>query len=328
MPELRKRRDDSRERAVPVMADRPGMAIAPGSTPDIEEAVRAGGGRLVPVPEAEGLIWTDPGDPDGLARVLESEHPRWVQLPFAGIESFFAAEAIDERRTWTCAKGIYGPACAEHALALLLAASRHLHRHARAKEWSATHGFGAPEKRMAGATALIVGTGGIGRALVPLLFPLGMRIVAVNRSGKPLEGAETTEPVSELPRLLAETDYCVVAAASTVETRGLIDAKMFECMNPSSWLVNVARGDLVVTTDLVKALSDGAIAGAALDVTDPEPLPAGHPLWEMDNVLITPHVANTWDMALPELTALIERNVAHFAAGEPLEGLVDVDLGY
>jgi phosphoglycerate dehydrogenase-like enzyme len=328
VPELRKRRDDPGKRAVPVAGDEPAIAIAPVAPPEMEEAVRAGGGRLVPPSEAEGLVWTNPGDPTGLGSLLKSEDPGWVQLPFAGIESFFEAGVIDDGRIWTCAKGIYGPACAEHALALLLAAARRLPHHARARRWTSEAGFGAPERRLTGATVLIVGTGGIGRALVPLLQPVGARMVAVNRSGEPLEGAEITETVQQLPHLLAEADYVVVGAASTADTRGLFDKAMLGNMKPSSWLINVARGDLVVTIDLVAALEEGFIAGAGLDVTDPEPLPDGHPLWEMENVLITPHVANTWDMAFPELTALIERNVAHFAAGEPLEGLVDVDLGY
>ncbi len=99
-------------------------------------------------------------------------------------------------------------------------------------------------------------------------------------------------------------------------------------MRGHAWLVNVARGGLVDTDALVRALQDEAIGGAALDVTEPEPLPPGHPLWDLPNALITPHVANTWSMAVPELAAMVGRNVARFAAGEPLEGVVDPALGY
>ena len=120
----------------------------------------------------------------------------------------------------------------------------------------------------------------------------------------------------------------MLAAALTDETRGLFDGLMLEYMKEDAWLINVARGGLVVTDDLVKALDYRTIGGAALDVTDPEPVPDSHLLWFLDNVLITPHVANTWDMALPELTALVRRNVRHFAEGEPLEGVVDVAAGY
>jgi D-3-phosphoglycerate dehydrogenase len=175
---------------------------------------------------------------------------------------------------------------------------------------------------------VIVGTGGIGSALVPMLEPLGVRMIGVNRSGRPLAGAERTVTTPELATVLPEADFAVVAAALTPQTRGLFDAAMFARMKPDAWLVNVARGGLVDTDALVAALDEGTIGGAALDVTDPEPLPDGHPLWAQENALITPHVANTWDMALPSLRAMVQRNVAHFAAGEPLEGPVDPDLGY
>ncbi|HWL66180.1 MAG TPA: NAD(P)-dependent oxidoreductase, partial [Actinomycetota bacterium] len=111
-------------------------------------------------------------------------------------------------------------------------------------------------------------------------------------------------------------------------TKGLFDAKAFERMKPDAWLVNVARGGLVDTDALVAALQGKQIRGAALDVTDPEPLPAGHPLWGIEDVIITPHVANTADMAIPELMAIVRRNVQRFSKGEELEGLVDVSLGY
>lgn len=318
-----------RRSSVPPMEEGEGPAVAllPHADPSLVEAVRSGGGRLAPAEMADALVWTDPRDPGSLGKLLTPTSPRWVQLPFAGIESFVASGVIDDRRTWTCAKGIYGPATAEHAVALLLGVARRLHEHARSFDWRPT-GRGAPETRLDGRTVLIIGTGGIGRSLVPLLRPFGVRILAVNRSGEALGGAEETVTIRELPRVLAEADYVVLAAASTAETRGLIDRSMLEYMNGDAWLINVARGDLIVTDDLVVALDAGSIGGAALDVTDPEPLPEGHRLWAMENVLITPHVANTWDMALPELARLITSNVERFGAGEPLLGRVDVALGY
>ena len=312
------------------MSVRPIVAIAPTVERRFVDAVKQGRGDPVDDPaRADALIWVNPADPKGLGEALQKSPARWVQLPFAGIESFFEAKVIDPRRTWTCAKGVYGPATAEHALALILAASRCLTDHARADSWrSGGGGFGAPERRLKDSTVLIVGTGGIGQALVPMLEPLGPRILAVNRSGKPLEGAEITETTEHLPYLLEQADFVVLAAALTDETRGLFDGLMLEYMKEDAWLINVARGGLVVTDDLVKALDYRTIGGAALDVTDPEPVPDSHLLWFLDNVLITPHVANTWDMALPELTALVRRNVRHFAENEPLEGLVDVAAGY
>lgn len=307
--------------------DGPKVAIVPDPDRELVDAVHRGGGRLSPPDKADAFIWTDPRDPASLGELVKKSSPRWVQLPFAGIEAFVESGVVDTARTWTCAKGIYGPATAEHAVALILAAARRIHEHARSFDWRPT-GRNAPERRLRDRTVLLVGTGGIGRSLVPMLVPFGPRLVAVNRSGAPLDGVEVTGSVTALPGLLAEADFVVLAAASTPETRGLIDRAMLEYMKRDAWLINVARGDLVVTDDLVAALERGAIGGAALDVTDPEPLPEGHRLWGMDNVLITPHVANTWDMALPELAGLIERNLRAFASGGDLEGVVDLSLGY
>ncbi len=135
-------------------------------------------------------------------------------------------------------------------------------------------------------------------------------------------------PVVRLLEVLPHADFVVVAAALTPETRGLLSAAAFSAMKRDAWLINVARGGLVDTAALVAALEGGAIAGAALDVTDPEPLPDGHRLWTLPNAVVTPHVANTWDMALPELRALVGRNVRRFAEGAELEGLVDPAVGY
>lgn len=306
----------------------PRIHVAPIATDEMTAAIRGGGGVLVEDPaDADGLIWINPRDPDGLKQLLGKSEAGWIQLPFAGIEGFVAAGVIDPARTWTCTKGVYGHACAEHALALMLAAARCIATHARQRTWRAG-GFGSPERRLAGATVLIVGAGGIGRELIAMLDPMRARVLAVNRSGRAVPGAAETATTAHLPELVPEADYVVITAASTAETHHLFDAELIGRMKTTAWIVNVARGEIIDTEALVAALLDGRIGGAALDVTDPEPLPADHRLWSLDNVLITPHVANTWDMAVPELTALVERNVARFAAGEPLEGLVDTDAGY
>lgn len=299
----------------------------PRASAELKAAVEAGGGELVDAAGAEAIIWTDPAHPEALAETLSSSSAHWVQLPFAGIESFFAADVIDDAHTWTCAKGIYGPSTAEHALTLLLASARLLNLHIRSTTWLGRPGRGAPERRLGTSTVLIVGTGGIGSALVEMLRPLGTEVIAVNRSGRALAGVRT-ERARDLDQVLGLVDFVVIAAAATPATTRMFDAKRFEAMKNDAWLVNVARGSLVDTDDLVAALESGTIGGAALDVTDPEPLPDGHPLFDLENAIITPHIANTWDMALPELAGLVERNVAAFARGEPLEGLVDPALGY
>jgi phosphoglycerate dehydrogenase-like enzyme len=302
----------------------PRVAVAPTDRDDLARDIRAAGGEVVAPEDAEAIVWVDPGDPEGLGRLLESGRIRWVQLPFAGIEGFFDAGVIDPARTWTCAKGIYGHSTAEHALTLMLAGARRLDEYARAVAWNPV----GSERMLKNSTVLMVGTGGIGRALARMLEPLGPRILAMNRSGAPMEGAERTVAQGEMLEILGEADFVVLAPALTPATRGMIDRAALAAMKESAWIVNVGRGPLIVTDDLVAALERGDLAGAALDVTDPEPLPGGHPLWKLSNAIVTPHVANTWDMALPELRALVRRNVERFARGDELEGLVDPAGGY
>ena len=301
-----------------------------GDPPDDElfDAVRRGGGEIADAEKADGIVWVDPSDPDGLKHALERSPARWVQLPFAGIEPFVTAGVIDEGHAWTCAKGIYGESCAEHALAFMLVAWHRMHDHIGATRWH-PEDSSSTERRFHGqAKVAIVGTGGIGGSLASMLEPFDAHVIGVNRSGRSLAGAQRTVVVGELSEVISEVDFVVLAAATTSETEGLLDEAMFARMNPSAWLINVARGALVDTDALVDALQRGVIGGAALDVTTPEPLPEGHPLWELDDCIITPHIANTWVMGLPALCSLIERNVAHFVAGEPLEATVDPKLGY
>jgi phosphoglycerate dehydrogenase-like enzyme len=305
----------------------PKIAVVPFPEPGIIASVESGGGEIADPERAEGLVWTNPGDPAGLKDVLVGSPARWVQLPFAGIEEFVAAGVLDPARTWTCTKEIYGYACAEHALTLMLAAARDLKWHARATTWRGG-ALGAPEMLLRGSEILVLGAGGIGRELVRLLTPFGVRTTVVSRSGRRVEGADAVSPVDALDDLLPAADYVVLALALTPETRHIIDRRRLGLMKPSAWIVNVARGGHVQTEALVAALGERSIGGAALDVTDPEPLPGGHPLWALDNALITSHVANTWGMALPELRAMVDRNVRAFAAGGELEGLVDIELGY
>jgi D-3-phosphoglycerate dehydrogenase len=246
---------------------------------------------------------------------------RWVQLPAAGVERWLGE--MTDGPVYTSATGAFALPVAEHALALMLAGARYIHASARATEWIET-----PARSVEEATVAIVGAGGIGRALIELLTPLHMRVLAVNRRGRPVDGADVTVSVDRLDDVLPEADYVVLAAPSTAGTRHLIDAGRLERMRRDAWLINVGRGSLVDTDALVAALEAGQLGGAALDVTDPEPLPAGHPLWHHEQVLITPHVATTKGADRRHYSRRIRDNVDRFAAGEPLLGVVDRDAGY
>jgi phosphoglycerate dehydrogenase-like enzyme len=301
----------------------PRISVLPrGQREWLDEAVRRGGGLVVGVDEAEGIVWTDPRDATALGQILQM-YPgiRWVQLPFAGIENF--QQVLDHQRIWTCGKGVYSEPVAEMALALALAGMRNLGPYARAAEWSGPSG-----RNLLGARVTIIGGGGIAESLVRLLGPWNCEITVVRRNPVPMTGCTSVVGLADLPTALAGAELVVCAASLTPETVGLLGRVEFELMDSDGWLVNVGRGAHVVTDDLVDALRLGVIAGAGLDVTDPEPLPKGHPLWALPNCIITPHVANTPEMAVPLLAERVRSNVARFGAGESLIGLVDVDAGY
>lgn len=307
------------------MSSVPRVAVVPDSRPVMYDAfvaaVRDGGGEVVPIADAEAIVWADPAVSDTFPDVVRAApRLRWVQLPYAGIEPF--ARHLDDRYIWTCGKGVYAQPVAEHALALALAGLRGLGVYARADAWSGPIGV-----NLIGAKVVVVGGGGICDALLGLLAPFRCSVTVVRRSARPIPGV-TVVGTDALHDVVATADVVFLALALTPETVGIVDARVLDAMQPHAWLVNVARGAHIVTDDVVAALRDGRIGGAALDVTDPEPLPAGHPLWSLPNCIITPHIANTPEMGLPLIAERVRTNVARFAAGEPLEGVVDVALGY
>lgn len=290
----------------------------------LDDAVQSGGGRLVEPADATAVVWTDPSDAAGLGALLD-EHAQlaWVQLPWAGIEPHVEVVRSHPDRIWTCGKGVYAEPVAEHALALLLAGRRHLAAFARADSWTAPAGV-----NLLGARVVVLGGGGITVSLLRLLGPFGCHTTVVRRRAEPLEGADRVVTIEHLDEVLAGADAVVLALALTPETEGVLDRRRLELLAPEAWVVNVARGAHIVTADLVAVLAAGRIGGAALDVTDPEPLPAGHPLWSEPRCLITPHTANTPAMALPVLSERVRENVRRRIAGEPLLGLVDIAAGY
>ncbi|MGA1505699.1 MAG: NAD(P)-dependent oxidoreductase [Ilumatobacteraceae bacterium] len=299
------------------------IAVGPASAPEwLRDAVRAGGCEVVDYAQAQGLVWGDPRGADALGEVLrEHQHLAWVQLPFAGIENFVVH--LDDERIWTSGKGVYAEPVAELCMAFLLGGLRHVIGYSRVREWTVDHG-----RYLLGGNIVIVGGGGITASLVRMLQGFNTHITVVRRHDTPLPGVQRVVTQAHLHEVLPAADAVVLACALTPETMGLIGARELQLMKHDAWLVNVGRGRLIVTDDLVAALRDQRIGGAALDVTDPEPLPAGHPLWTFDNCLVTPHIGNTRAMAVPLLSERVATNCRLFAAGQPLVGVVDVRLGY
>ena len=286
------------------------------------DAIRAGGGELVELGDAQALVWSDAVSANELEQALgDADQIRWVQLPFAGIENF--VHLIEPDRSWTCGKGVYAEPCAELALTLALAGMRSLGTYARAKSWSESRG-----QSLFGARVTILGGGGIAEALLRLLKPFDCHVTVVRNRVQEMEGADVVVEADRYADCLPGADLVVLALPLTPDTEGMISRGELEMMEPHAWLVNLARGGHIVTDDLVWALSNDVIGGAGLDVTSPEPLPDGHPLWTLANCIITPHTGNTPEMAEPLLAARISQNVRLFAKDEELLGSVHIDLGY
>lgn len=320
MPPSKQARSDRSKNAGP-----PRIAIGPdpeGGQHWLKGAIGAGGGHIVPVEEAEALIWTVPRLADQLEIVLDAnERISWVQLPYAGIEPF--VHLVEDGRTWTCGKGIFAEPVAELALTLALAGLRDLGRFTRSKSWLDESG-----RNLVNGRVTILGGGGISQALVRMLKPFDCHITVVRNRVEEMEGVDEVLAAERYVDALAGADLVVLALPLTAETEEMISLTELEMMESHAWLVNVSRGKHIVTDDLVWALENGVIGGAGLDVTHPEPLPDDHPLWSLSNCIITPHIGATLEMEEPLLSARITSNVRLFAQGQPLEGEVYPDLGY
>jgi phosphoglycerate dehydrogenase-like enzyme len=306
------------------------IAVEPQTAGSVmfRDAVERAGGVVAPLSEnTRGLIWLSYSRADELSSTLEA-YPliSWVQLPYAGVDAF--ADTLRSQapanRVFTSAKGAFAQPVAEHALGMILALLRAFPRRARLTRWD-DRTIGTS---LYGRNVTIVGAGGIARELIRLLSPFDVSITIVRCTDHPVAGAQQTLTSADLPGVLAQTDVLVIAAAHTEATTHLISATEFAVMKVESVVVNIARGPLIDAVALDSALRTGLIAGAALDVTDPEPLPEGHPLWSAPNILITPHQADTPEMTAPLLAVRIEHNVRAFMGDGRFVGVVDPSAGY
>jgi phosphoglycerate dehydrogenase-like enzyme len=305
------------------------VAVLPVQEPEYVKAISEGGGVHEALgPQTNGLIWTDSQGPAALDELLvDFPNLSWVQLPFAGVDNFRGVfdQIITRGATtvFTSAKGAYREPVAEHALMLALALARALPERIRAQSWGEK--FAAT---LYDSEVLIIGGGGIAEELIRLLSPFRAKISIVRRSIVPMADVNKVIDLTDLEDALGDADFVFVASALTAETKGLFDEGAFNLMKSSAYFINIARGAIVDTAALERALRSGAIAGAGLDVTDPEPLPTGHTLWSSPNLIITPHTADTPEMCVRLLSERIVVNTAKLQANEPLVGLVNLKLGY
>jgi phosphoglycerate dehydrogenase-like enzyme len=252
---------------------------------------------------------------------------RWVHIASAGVDRLLFPELVASPVVVTNSRGVFDRPIAEYVLGLILAFAKDLPATLdlqRERSWRHRE-----TERIDTQRVLVVGAGPIGRAIGRLLSAAGMTVTGVGRTARPADpDLGPVHASRELASLLPEADYVVVAAPLTEETRGMLDAAAFARMKPSARLVNVARGPIVVEQDLVAALHEGEIAGAALDVFATEPLPPHHPLWTAPHVIISPHMSGDFMGWLDTLAQLFARNFRRWLAGEELLNVVDKHLGY
>ena len=300
------------------------VAIEPKSDPAYETAVVSAGGEVAALSDqVSALIWTDYSAPEKLAKVLE-QNPQieWVQLPFAGVDAF--ADVLSAPVKFTSAKGSYKEPVAEHALALSLALGRKIPVRVKATSWGKREAVSFYDSNI-----LIVGAGGITQELIGMLKPFRASVsVCRNQAELPVPGSTDVFGLEQLAKKISEADLVVIACALTDKTRGLFDLELMSKMKPTAFLVNVARGPIIKTADLLTALDQGLIAGAAVDVTDPEPLPEGHPFFGRDDLIVTPHTADTKEIVMRHFALRVQLNVKAYLGLGPWVGEVDPERGY
>ncbi|MBT8048578.1 MAG: D-2-hydroxyacid dehydrogenase [Xanthomonadales bacterium] len=258
----------------------------------------------------------------------------WVQVFSAGVERCVSIPGMKTgNKVLTNGQRIASPALAEHAIAMMMSLVRGLdvyHASQLNGTWRRDADLGAGEfMELEGRTVLVVGLGGIGTQTAKRAHGLGMRVVATRNSSR--QGPAYIDYVGlsdELLSLAAQADVVINTAPLTDKTRGMFDAAFFATMKSTAYFISVGRGASTVTADLISALESGSIAGAGLDVTDPEPLPEGHPLWSAPRIVISPHVAARSDKSRDRLYLLVQENLRRFVAGEPLLSVVDIERGY
>ncbi len=259
---------------------------------------------------------------------------RWVHATAAGVSQLLYPDFVASDVVLTNARGVNAAPIGDHTMAVILAFSRRLSgawRHQRARRWAQQEIWdeSPPPTELEGQRLLLVGLGSLGRAIAVRARGFGMRITAVTRSGAGPEGfADRVLAASRLDEAIPEADFLVLAAPETAETSHLIDARRLALMKPGAYLVNVARGALVDESALAAALAAGQLAGAALDVVEREPLAPESPLWDMENVLITPHVANASSELWNRQWEILGENLERWFAGKELLNQVDKKRGY
>ena len=282
------------------------------------------------IPDAEiAVTWSVRPEQIKAAKKL-----RWIHSPAAAVHQLIFPEIVDSNIVVTNARDVHGPVVAEHVIALIFALAKKIPDAVRLQQ---KHDWGQQKiwdelpriREVAGATVGLIGLGSIGRAVAKSAKALGMRVIAVREHPeKGSEGADAVFGPAQMDEVFRQSDYVVLAAPVTIQTNALANAKRFALMKPNACLINVARGQLVDEAALAAALCANKIGGASLDVFPKEPLEADSPLWDLPNLLVTPHTAALTDKQWERHYALFAENLQRYFAGHMLLGLVDKGKGY
>jgi phosphoglycerate dehydrogenase-like enzyme len=313
-------RDDSPERLAEYQAVAPGVEIV------MVESVEAARNAAIDAQAVLGFC--------DEAMLSASPQLFWVQVYSAGVEDCVELPGMRKgAKLLTNGQRIGSPGLAEHAIAMMMMLARGLdvyHTNQLKGEWQRQTGLERSDHmELEGRTLLVVGLGGIGTQVAKRGHGLGMQVIAIRNSRR--EGPDYVEYVGlpdELNKLAARADVVINTVPLTDATLSIFNATFFDAMQSGAFFISVGRGASTVTDDLVAALQSGSIAGAGLDVTDPEPLPAGHPLWSTPRVIITPHTAGQSDRGRERLYMMVKENLRRYVAGEPMLSVVDIERGY
>lgn len=279
------------------------------------------------LPEAEiVLTWTSPVK-NGVFNNCKDFNLKWLFSFSTGVESLPFAEFIEKGVTVTNTKGLLGSHMAEQTIGIMIAFSRQLKRHFKnqtQKVWDSS----IPVDELTSKTLCIVGAGSIGLEIARKAKAFDMKVIGLNRSPKTLANFDEVLGMEALEKVLGLADYTVVSVPLTEETYHLIGQKAFKSMKESSIFINISRGDTVDETALISALQEGRIAGAGLDVFHKEPLPVENPLWDMENVIITPHCAGDSPYLERRALELFAENLILFRQGKPMKNVIDLGKKY
>jgi len=309
--------------------------VVTGLSPDAISELRAAAPGVTIVAAGREDVARQAADADAVfgtinpALIKAGKKLKWVQIYSAGVDRLITPELRSSGITLTNCKIIQGPNIADHSMALLLTLTRGMNvavDNRTAETWGRDR-YQLIE--LSGKTAVVVGVGGIGMQIAVRAHAFGMRVIGVDPKDIPYTPAvEKFVPPDRLDSVLPEADVVFVAAPHTPLSEKMMGPRQFELMKKNSYFIAVSRGKLYDTEALVKALDSRHLAGAGLDVTDPEPLPKGHALWKFSNVVITPHVAGQSDLVQGRRMDLLKENVRRFAAGQPLLNVVDKEKAY